>query len=1132
MTLSTTRGFSADRCISLATLLASSLLFPLTAVAQNIITTVAGGGANSSVATTAIIASPTSVAVDTQGNVFFTAVEMNQVFKVSPGGTLTLVAGNGAYGVGGDGGAATSAGLAQPRGVAVDSSGNLFIADTNNNRIRRVAASTGIISTLAGSGSFGFSGDGGAATSASLESPTGVAVDGSGNLFIADEGNSRIRRVASATGIITTVAGDGTAGFSGDGGPATNAALNNPWGVAVDSSGDLFIADSFNNRVRLVAAATGVITTVAGDGTVGFSGDSGPATSASLAEPWGVAVDSSGNLFIADKNNGRIRLVTAATAVITTVAGNGAAGLSGDGGAATSASLNGPNAVAVDSSGDLFIADAFNNRVRFVAAATGIITTVAGGGSGGDGGPATSALLVLPHAVAADSSANLYIADTYDNRVRRVAAATGIITTLVGNGTYGSGGDGGAASSATLSLPMGVGVDSSGNLFIADRLTCRVRRVAAATGVITPVAGIGSPGYGGDGGAATNASLDNPFGIAVDSSGNLFIADTYNNRIRLVAAATGVITTVAGNGTTGFSGDGGAATSASLNTPYGIAVDGSGNLFIADSGNNRIRRVNAATGIITTVAGNGAASFSGDGGAATSASLNDPWGVAVDGSGNLFIADTSNGVIRSVDAATGVITTVAGNGGRGFGGDGGAATSATLYGPYAVAVVGSDNLLVADTYNNRIRQITATPAATLTAVLSSANPSVLGQSVTFTATVTPQSLGTPTGAVTFNDGTTAICSAAPLSSSQATCATAGLAVGTHSITAVYSGDFNFQGSTSPALTQAVVSPLVTLASISPGTAVAGATVSVTLTGANFVPGAVVHVSNSGVGVSNMNVVSTTQITAMFTIASTAAYGPANVTVTTVGGTSGPVTFAILPPISLTGLSATTSPTQPTSVGVALSSPASAELTGTLTLSFTPDPKVTNVPSGYSDPALQFASGGMTMNFTIAANATTATLPQNGAIQQGTVAGTITVTITQLSANGASVLPQPPPSLSVAVSLLAPVIASGSVKITNLSSTGFDVELDAYSTSRDLAGSSFSFQATSGTQLSGTTSFSVPLSNIAPGWFSSTSGLQSGGSFHLIVPFTFSGDTSVFGSNSVTVTLTNSVGTSSPGTGGV
>ena len=252
-----------------------------------------------------------------------------------------------------------------------------------------------------------------------------------------------------------------------------------------------------------------------------------------------------------------------------------------------------------------------------------------------------------------------------------------VITTVAGSGTAGHGGDGGAATSAGLSA-SGVAVDAVGNLYIADSGNSRIRKVDAVMGIITTVAGNGIAGYSGDGGAATSAQLSPHLqGIVVDAAGNLYIADAGNNRIRKVTAATGVIITVAGNGTTGYSGDGGAATSAELGNSYGVAVDAAGNLYIADNGNSRIRKVDAVTSIITTVAGNGIAGYTGDGGAATSAELDHPQGVGVDAAGNLYIVD--NDRIRKVNAATGAITTVAGSGIAGYSGDGGAATSASLF---------------------------------------------------------------------------------------------------------------------------------------------------------------------------------------------------------------------------------------------------------------------------------------------------------------------------------------------------------------------------------------------------------------------------------------------------------------------
>jgi sugar lactone lactonase YvrE len=354
-----------------------------------------------------------------------------------------------------------------------------------------------VITTVAGNGTYGYSGDGGPATKAELNYPQGVAVDASGNLFIADSHNGRIREVGT-NGIITTVAGKGgTGGFSGDGGPASNAELDLPTGVAVDASGNLFIADSWNSRIRKVGT-NGIITTVAGKGgTGGFSGDGGPATNAELDVPTGVAVDASGNLFIADCWNSRIRKV-GTNGIITTVAGNGTYGFSGDGGPATKAGLNYSQGVAVDASGNLFIADNNNHRIREVGT-NGIITTVAGkggtGGFSGDGGPATGAELQYPTGVAVDASGNLFIADCFNCRIREVGT-NGIITTVAGNGNYGFSGDGGPPTKAQL-YPSDVAVDASGNLFIADCWNSRIREVGfeGPTLVLTNVSGANAGSY-------------------------------------------------------------------------------------------------------------------------------------------------------------------------------------------------------------------------------------------------------------------------------------------------------------------------------------------------------------------------------------------------------------------------------------------------------------------------------------------------------------------------------------------------------------------------------------------------------------------------------------------------------------
>lgn len=336
---------------------------------------------------------------------------------------------------------------------------------------------------------------------------------------------------------------------------------------------------------------------------------------------------------------------------INTIAGTGTSGFSGDGSAASSALLNGPQDVAVDTFGNIYIADAANHRIRKITATSGVISTVAGTGTAGysgDGAAATSALLYAPIGVAVDKTGNVYIADNGNHCIRKITISTGKISTIAGTGTAGSAGDGGLATSASLYAPYDVCLDTSGNIYIADVSNNKIRKITASSGVITTIAGTGTPGFSGDGGAATSAKLYQPFSVAVDASGNVYIADTYNGRIRKITATSGTISTIAGTGASGFSGDGGSASSALFNTPYSIGLDLSGNIYISDFLNNRVRKITVSTGIINTIAGTGVAGFSGDGGLATAAKIFSAKGIHVDKVNNVYIADEGNQRVRFI----------------------------------------------------------------------------------------------------------------------------------------------------------------------------------------------------------------------------------------------------------------------------------------------------------------------------------------------------------------------------------------------------------------------------------------------------------------------------------------------------
>ncbi len=592
---------------------------------------------------------PAAVAADSSGNLYVSDSYYDMVLKIAPGGLVTTFVG-------------AEAGFNGVSGMAFSPSGELHIADLRNGRVRKVARDGAVVTMASG-----------------LGNPRGLAFDRAGNLFVSDSLNNLIRKV-DGQGVVTTFV-------------AATAGLRTPGGMAFDAQGNLIVADTGNNRVRRVGA-DGAVENVAGTGVAGSQGGTTTALGAQLNAPSDVAVNKAGDVFVCDRLNGRILRVRGTASAI--VAGNGSSKTVP--GSALAFGLGLPVGLAMDVDEQVVVVDDALRRVFRVNTATDRITAAAGtipALAAGDNGPAERATLFQPSGVAVDTDGSFYVSDVIDNVVRKVGA-DGVIRTVAGTGGLGTNA-GGVARNVELGRPRGMAMDRNRNLYIAATWGAYVYKLTPA-GVLSVFAGGATLGFAGDGQLATAARLNIPFAVAVDPRNDaVYIADSANNRVRRVDTR-GIITTIAGNGEAGFSGDGGLAVLARLNTPRGVVVDKDGNVYISDGVNHRVRKVDVE-GKISTVAGTGVAG-------SAEGQLWSPQGLTLDAAGNLWIACSGSSQVR-VLMADGTLVRVAGFGGSGFVGDGGAADLAKLASPIGMATAADGSILIADQNNERVRRMVA-----------------------------------------------------------------------------------------------------------------------------------------------------------------------------------------------------------------------------------------------------------------------------------------------------------------------------------------------------------------------------------------------------------------------------------------
>ena len=666
---------------------------------------------------------PMGVVHRPDGDLIVIDYQWHRIWRIDRDGILHAFAGDGIAGDSGDGGPAVEARFRHPHDLYQDRHGNLYLSDLGNFTIRRIDYETGIVTRVAGNGRVGRGGDGGPAVDAELDCTCGVAVDRDGNVYLSSEWTNNIRRIDARTGIVETVFGHharhypsergesrpysgpglSLGGYHGDGGPAREAGFNHPEHLAFDSRGDLYVCDNSNDRVRKIDMQSGIIDTVLGNGQRASNGDDGPAVEASTLMPDAICLDVHDNLYVGEKYGFRVRKVERETGIVRTVAGTGEPGFGEEGLPGSDTRCNSVEAgICAEPDGTVFWGDC-SGRLRRCDGPTGIVTTVLGGTSVHDGEAATAGFLNGPGGLSVGPDGRIIIADVWNQRIRSIDPETGVIRTIAGTGARAYGGDGGQAVDAHLGNPHDVSVDRAGRIVIADTRHGHVRRVDL-DGVIHNVAGTAFQWDKGDGGPALSACLMHVLSVTHGPNDDIYIGDAGCGRIRKIDAGTGLITTVAGVGLHGYAGDGGPATSARIGSPTAIRVDRSGHLYFADDRYHVIRRVDGDTGLISTLAGTGEEGFSPDGSRTSQAAMSVPRGLALDARGRVYFSDTGNNRVRRI-AENGVLETVVGSGEYGDCDAPVGARNAPLNQPNGLCFYGEDVLLVSDHYNNRLKAV-------------------------------------------------------------------------------------------------------------------------------------------------------------------------------------------------------------------------------------------------------------------------------------------------------------------------------------------------------------------------------------------------------------------------------------------